>query len=80
MEPIGINVVLNVHDCLDEILNDNSLELTLDSIDDAYVNIDFETEIVQSDNFIKLGLNFGLTQFSKNFERDCESSSYSICT
>ncbi|KOM28222.1 hypothetical protein LR48_Vigan511s004500 [Vigna angularis] len=80
IEPIGINVVLNVHDCRDEILNDNSLELTFDSADDAYVNIDFEVETVQSDNFIEFGLNFYLTQFSENFECDCESGSCSICT
>ncbi|KOM57577.1 hypothetical protein LR48_Vigan11g061000 [Vigna angularis] len=42
IEPIGINVVLNGHDCRDEILNDNSLELTFDSAIDAYVNIDAE--------------------------------------
>ncbi|KOM51847.1 hypothetical protein LR48_Vigan09g050600 [Vigna angularis] len=82
IEPIGINVVLNsnVHDCLDEILNDNSFELTFDSAEDAYVSIDFEIEIVQSENFIELGLNFDLTQFYENFKCDCESGSCSICT
>ncbi|KOM50041.1 hypothetical protein LR48_Vigan08g086800 [Vigna angularis] len=80
IEPIGVNVVLIGHGCRDEILNDNSLELTFDSTDDAYVNIDFEIETVQSDNFIELGLNFDLSQFSENFECDCEFGSCSIYT
>ncbi|KOM45633.1 hypothetical protein LR48_Vigan06g093900 [Vigna angularis] len=79
IEPIGLKVVLNGHDCRDEILNDNSLELTFDSVDDGYINIDFEVETVQSDNSIELGLNFDLTQFSENFECDCESGSCPIC-
>ncbi|KOM47649.1 hypothetical protein LR48_Vigan07g135300 [Vigna angularis] len=56
------------------------LELTFDYVDDVFVNIDFEVETVQSDNFIELGLNFDLTQFSENFECDCESGSCSIYT
>ncbi|KOM31232.1 hypothetical protein LR48_Vigan01g078700 [Vigna angularis] len=51
----------------------------IDPIGKSCVNIDFEIETVQSDDFIELGLNFDLTQFSENFECDCESGSCSIC-
>ncbi|KOM55094.1 hypothetical protein LR48_Vigan10g098600 [Vigna angularis] len=78
-ETIGINVVLNEHDYSDEISIDNSFELNVDFVDDAYVNIDFETGILQSQNMIELEQNFDLTQFSENCECDCESGSCPIC-
>ncbi|KOM58361.1 hypothetical protein LR48_Vigan11g139500 [Vigna angularis] len=65
-ETIGINVVLNEHDYSDEISIDNSFELNVDFVDDAYVNIDFETGILQLHNMIELEQNFDLTQFSEN--------------
>ncbi|XP_052730138.1 uncharacterized protein LOC128195752 isoform X2 [Vigna angularis] len=78
-ETIGINVVLNEHAYTDEISIDNSFELNVDFVDDAYVNIDFETGILQSHNMIELEQNFDLTQFSENCECDCESGSCPIC-
>ncbi|KOM37118.1 hypothetical protein LR48_Vigan03g049900 [Vigna angularis] len=51
----------------------------IEPIGKSRVNIDFERETVQSDDFIELGLNFDLTQFSENFECDCESGSRSSC-
>ncbi|KOM55093.1 hypothetical protein LR48_Vigan10g098500 [Vigna angularis] len=78
-ETIGINVVLNEHDYIDEISIDNSFELNVDFVDDAYVNIDFETGILQSQNMIELEQNFDLTQFSENCECDCECGSCPIC-
>ncbi|XP_052725281.1 uncharacterized protein LOC128194237 [Vigna angularis] len=78
-ETIDINVVLNEHDYSDEISIDNSFELNVDFVDNAYVNIDFETGILQSHNMIELEQNFDLTQFSENCECDCESGSCPIC-
>ncbi|KOM37641.1 hypothetical protein LR48_Vigan03g102300 [Vigna angularis] len=78
-ETIGINVVLNEHDYSDEISIDNSFELNVEFVDNAYVNIDFETGILQSHNMIELEQNFDLTQFSENCECDCESGSCPIC-
>ncbi|KOM58043.1 hypothetical protein LR48_Vigan11g107600 [Vigna angularis] len=51
----------------------------IEPIGKSCINIDFERKIVQSDDFIELGLNFDLTQFSENFECDCESGSCPIC-
>ncbi|KOM43869.1 hypothetical protein LR48_Vigan05g147400 [Vigna angularis] len=52
----------------------------IEPIGESSINIDFERETVHSDDFIELGLNFDLTQFSENFECDCESGACSICT
>ncbi|BAT97871.1 hypothetical protein VIGAN_09144300 [Vigna angularis var. angularis] len=52
---------------------------SIEPIGKSRVNIDFERETVQSNDFMELGLNFDLTQFSENFECDCESGSCSIC-
>ncbi|KOM24913.1 hypothetical protein LR48_Vigan17s000900 [Vigna angularis] len=51
----------------------------IEPIGEGSVNIDLEIETVKSDNFIELELSFDLTQFSENFECDCESGSFSIC-